>query len=102
MAPSQLDITGSFAGEVSVKPEEHPAERAARLRSEQRQALLEDIKNTVLFACFLGAVLILGGLSAYEGIFDAGASTDTKRWAQTILSSLMAGAVAFVIGRKNK
>jgi len=73
---------------------------AARLRSEQRGALLEDLKGLAVFVVLLLGVSALGILSAYEGFFDAAASADTKRWSQTILSALMTGGISFVVGRK--
>ena len=38
MPPDQIDVSGSLKGQVSVTPEEHPDERTARLRAEQRGA----------------------------------------------------------------
>jgi hypothetical protein len=100
MSPDQIDLSGSLKGQVSVKPEEHPEERTARLRAEQRGALIEDCKGVAVFVVLLAGVAALGVLSAYEGLFDAGASTDTRRWSQTVLSALMTGAISFVVGRK--
>jgi hypothetical protein len=100
VSPDQIDLSGSLKGQVSVKPEEHPEERAVRLRSEQRGALIEDCKGIAVFVVLLVGMAAIGILSAYEGIFDTVASADTKRWSQTILSALMAGAVSFVVGRK--
>jgi hypothetical protein len=100
VSPDQIDLSGSLKGQVSVKPEEHPEERTARLRSEQRGALIEDCKGVAVFVVLLVGMAAIGILSAYEGFFDTAASADTKRWSQTILSALMAGAVSFVVGRK--
>jgi len=44
MPADKIDLSGSLQGQVSVKPEEHPDERTARLRAEQRGALIEDCK----------------------------------------------------------
>jgi len=100
MSPDQIDLSGSLKGQVSVKPEEHPEDRTARLRTEQRGALIEDCKGIAVFAALLVGIVAIGILSAYEGFFDAMAPPDTKRWSQTILSALMTGAVSFVVGRK--
>ena len=100
MSRDQIDLSGSLRGQVSVKPEEHPDERAARLRAEQRGALIEDCKGVAVFVVLLVGIVAIGVLSAYEGLFDASASTDTRRWSQTILSALMAGGISFVVGRK--
>jgi hypothetical protein len=104
MPPDQIDLSGFLKGsrgaQVSVKPEEHPDEMAARLRSEQRSALIEDCKGIAVFIVLLIGVAGIGVLSAYEGFFDATVSVDTRRWSQTVLSALMAGGVSFVVGRK--
>ena len=67
MSPDQIDLSGSLKGQVSVKPEEHPEERTARLRSEQRGALIEDCKGVAVFVVLLVGMAAIGILSAYEG-----------------------------------
>jgi hypothetical protein len=100
MSPDQIDLSGSLQGQVSVKPEEHPEDRTARIRAEQRSALIEDCKGVAVFVVLLVGIVAIAILSAYEGFFDATASPDTRRWSQTILAALMTGAVSFVVGRK--
>jgi hypothetical protein len=96
----KIDLSGSLKGQVSVRPEEHPDERAARLRSEQRSALIEDCKGVATFVVLLVGMAGIGAFSAYKGFFDVTASADTVRWSQTVISALMTGAVSFVVGRK--
>jgi hypothetical protein len=111
--PVELNFDPSLGGqlEFSLKPEEHPDNRAARLklefeeqaakrRLEGRTALIEDYKGVAVFVVILVSILALGILCAYEGIFDPNASTDTKRWAQTVLSAVVSGGLSFVVGRK--
>lgn len=100
MPTDRLDLSGSLAGQVSVRPEEHPEERAARLKAEARQSLIEDYKGVVVFVVLLLTVIVVGFAAAYEGLLDASASPDTKRWGQTILSVLASGGISFVVGRK--
>jgi hypothetical protein len=100
MPADRLDLSASLAGQVSVKPEEHPDERSARLRTEARQALIEDCKGVAVFVVLLLAVIAVGAIAAYEGLWDAGASPDTRRWSQTVLSALVTGGISFVVGRK--
>jgi hypothetical protein len=100
MAPDRIDLRGSLQGQVSVKPDEHPEERTARLRAEQRGALIEDCKGIAVFVVLLWGIVAIGMLSAYEGFFDSAASPDAKRWSQTVLAALMAGGISFVVGRK--
>jgi len=97
---NQLDLSGSLQGQVSITPDEHPDDRAARIRKEDRAAFIEDCKGVAVFGALLVSIIIVGMISAYEAIFDANASADTRRWAQTVLSSLVTGSVSFVIGRK--
>ena len=53
MFGSQIDLAGSLKGQVSVKPEEHPDEMAARLEAERRNARIEDWKGIAVFAVIL-------------------------------------------------
>ena len=100
MAGSNIDLQGSLRGDVSVKPEEHPDERSVRLEAERRGSFIEDCKGIAIFVVVLVAIVVVGGLAAYEGIFDPTASPETKRWGQLILSSLLSGGFSFVLGRK--
>ncbi len=100
MAQNQVDVAGRFGGELTIKSEEHPDERAARLRSIRRSELIEDCKGVAIFIVLIAGVSAVGAIAAYEGIFDPSAQPDTRRWSQTVLSSLIAAAVSFVIGRK--
>lgn len=95
-----LDIAGSLQGLVSLTPEEHPDERALRLRTVERQSIIEDRKGVAVFAVLLGSIVVIGGLALYESILDRAATADTKRWAQTVLTALVSGGVSFVVGRK--
>ncbi len=99
-APGQIDVSGSLKGQVSVKPDEHDDERTARLRAEQRGALIDDCKGIAVFVAILLSILAIGALTRWEGFFDVSASADTRRWSQTILSALMTGGLGFVLGRK--
>jgi hypothetical protein len=100
MPPDQIDMSASTKGRISVQPEEHPEERIARFKAEERTARIEDYKGAAVFVILLAGLVAVGILSAYEGFFDPAAPLDTRRWAQTMLASLMAGAVSFVVGRK--
>lgn len=100
MPPRELDLSSLLKGQVSVIPEEHPEDRSARLRSEHRAALIEDCKGIAVFLVMLAGLAAVGVLSAYEGFFDTAASAETRRWSQTVLSSLVTGAVSFVVGRR--
>jgi hypothetical protein len=100
MSGSPIDLTASLRGQISVTPEEDPDEKAARLKAEARSAMIEDWKGIATFTVLLLGLCATGCLSAYEGFFDPSSSADTKRWSQTVLSSLVTGGISFVIGRK--
>jgi hypothetical protein len=103
MAGDEINVNGTVANsQISIKPEEHPADRALRLKTEHRQAVIADFQNVAIFVTLLLAVVFVGSLAAYEGILDPTATPDTKRWAQTILSAILAGGISFVVGRQTK
>ena len=95
-----FDIQAAVRGDITITPEVHPDDRAARLKSESRRDLLRDCKDVAVFAVLLLGVVAIAALAAYESIWDAGASPETKRWSQTILSAVLAGGVSFVAGQK--
>jgi hypothetical protein len=84
---------------INIDPEETPAERSARLQNEDRQARFEMVKNYVVFFAVLIGIVLVGSLCTYEAVFNAVASAETKRWAQTTLSALFTGSVSFVLGQ---
>ncbi len=102
MAVEPNDLSGRFTGQVSVKPEEHPEDRAARIKTEYRQALIADIQNVAVFITLVLAIILVGCVAGYEGVLDSSASADTKRWGQTVLSAILAGGISFVVGRATR
>lgn len=100
MPADQLDLTNLLKGQLSVTPEEHPDDRAARLEREKRDARLESYKGVATFCALLGSLISVAAVCVYVSVFDPNASADSKRWAQTVLSSLATGAASFVAGRK--
>jgi hypothetical protein len=97
--PSQIDIAASLKGQVTVTPEEHPDERAARLRNAGRRSVIEDWKGVAVFVVLLVSIISIGILAAYEGFF-AGASPEAQKWGQTVLTALATGGISFFVGRK--
>lgn len=97
----QIDISTVLArASIAIDPEESPEARTSRLARESAQHRWDMTKDYVLFFSILAAIAVVGSLCAYEGIFDAAASADTKRWAQTTLSGLFPGSITFVLGQK--
>lgn len=95
-----LNIKGDLQGQVTLTPEEHPDDRAARLRTEARRELIHDCKEAILFGLLSCGVVLVGVVAAYEGVWDMNTAPETKRWAQTVLSALMTGGISFVVGRR--
>lgn len=87
-------------GELAIKQPEHQDERRARLIEENRKNLLDICKEIVIFAIFTVVVLVTGSLCIYKIFFDTLATEEVRRWSQTLLTSLIAGAASFVAGRK--
>src|ERR1700727_383345 len=80
---------------ITIDAQETVEDRQARIKREGRQHTFEMVRNYVV----LGVILILGAASLYEAVFDATASPETKRWAQTVLTALFSGSVSFVLGQ---
>jgi hypothetical protein len=80
---------------ITIDAQETAEDRQARIKREGRQHTFEMVRNYVV----LGVTLIVGAACLYEAVFDAAASADTKRWAQTALTALFSGSVSFVLGQ---
>jgi hypothetical protein len=103
MPADQINVNATVLnGEISVKPEEHPADRALRLKTQHRQEVIADFQSAAVFVTLLLGVILVGGLAGYEGVLDSSASADTKRWGQTVLSAILAGGISFVVGRATR
>ncbi len=97
---SQVDLANIIAAsDVTIAPTERDDERALRLANEKRAKLLEDIRSMVLFVVVLGALLTLTILCGHVIFFDRSATAETQKWAQTALTALVSGGVAFLFGR---
>jgi hypothetical protein len=100
MPQETLDLTKMFGrATIAIDPEETPEEHTARIKKEQREATFDIVKSYVLFFVIVAAIIFIGGLCAYESVFDASATPDTKRSAWTMLSALFTGSVSFVLGQ---
>jgi hypothetical protein len=103
---SRLDLELTGGGTLvtdlvrRLKPDEHEEDRRARLRAEQRGALLDDIKNLVLFVVLLLGIAGVASVCTWFALFAPGASAETQRWAQTMLAAIVSGAVSFLFGRR--
>lgn len=97
--PSELDLNQLVKkGTVELGPEEHPEDRVSRLRREERRDRVEHFKGLTLFVLAVLGILVLGAICGRVA-FDAQADPDTRKWAQTVLTALVSGVVAFLFGR---
>ena len=65
MPADKLDIGAVVnAGQLTVTPEEHPDDRAARLRKEERASFIEECKGVAVFGVILCGLVGLAVLSA--------------------------------------
>jgi hypothetical protein len=84
--------------ELRVGPEEHDAEREARLRREERRDKAEHFKGVALFVVAVGGIVALGTACGWVAL-DAQADAETRKWAQTLLTAIVSGGLAFLFGR---
>jgi hypothetical protein len=96
----RLDLGSIFAeSDVTIAPSERDDERTARIVKESGAALWADIRSMILFFVVLIAMIALVVLSGHLVFFDKTAAPETQKWAQTVLTALVSGGVAFLFGR---
>lgn len=90
----QVDLSEILKrGTVSLEPEEHPDDRAARIRREDRAAKMEHFYNV---AMILGLVVlaVFFALNVYSG------DPQIAELARNGLAAIASGVIGFVTGRK--
>jgi len=103
MSSDNIDINAAILqNEVSILPPEHPLNRASRIKREDRASWLDDIQRMTIFSVLLTCMVILGGVTCYEGIINNNIAPDTKHLCQTILSAIVSGGISYVFGRNSK
>lgn len=85
-------------GTVELGPDETAEERAARLRREERRDRVEHFKGVTLFVVAVGGIVVLGVACGWVAL-DAQADSETRKWAQTLLTAIVSGGLAFLFGR---
>jgi hypothetical protein len=97
--PGELDLNQLVKkGTVELGPDEHADERSARLRREERRDKVEHFKGVTLFVLVVAGVVVLGFFSGWIAFSDR-ADPESRKWAQTVLTILASGSVAFLFGR---
>jgi hypothetical protein len=84
---------------VTVEPEEHDADRAARLKIEERAALIKDIKEVAVFAVVLLFVVGAGLVCGYIAFMSTTATPDQAKYAQTVFTALVSGGSGLLFGK---
>lgn len=97
--PINLESVLGSRATVTIAAAETEAEIAHRLELEKDAARHDHLKSMILFFVIVLSVLSVGLLCVYEIVLDVAASQDTRRWAQTTLSSLFAGSISFLLGQ---
>ena len=97
--PGQLEVDQLVKkGTLELGRDETPEERAARLRSEERRDRVEHFKEVTLFVVAVGGIVVLGAVCGWVAL-DAQADAETRKWAQTLLTAIVSGGLAFLFGR---
>ena len=92
-------VAGVQGGSVEVKATtEDPVTRDARLRREAQDAALDRLKQLILFIVTLVSLGGVVGFCIYI-LATPGFSLDDKKWAQSVVSALIAGGVGYLFGR---
>ncbi len=92
----KLDLNSFIKkGTVELAAEEHPDERAARLRREEKR----DIREHHLFYIVTVALVSVGVACLWAGFFATTLEPEARAWSRTALTSLVSGGVWFLFGR---
>lgn len=84
---------------VTVEPGEHDADRAARIRQEERAAFIKDCREVAVFAVVLLFVVAIASVCGYVVFASSTAGPDQVKFAQTILTALISGGTGFLFGK---
>ncbi len=82
--------------DLTIKPAETPEERQSRLKREEDAA---NFKRHVFWAVFT-VLIVVASIALAIAIFSN--DTDTRTWARTVISAVVAGIIGFVGGNANK
>jgi hypothetical protein len=77
-------------GDLSLKPRETPEDAAHRRR-----------KDWVLFSIGLTALVALVIICTWVSFFDASATSDRQRIANSLLTLIIGGIVGYLVGKKS-
>lgn len=99
--PTQLNLEGVVPrADVTLTREEHPDERAARLKQENRAAIIDSCKDVAIFVALYLFLIGMVIICLYFVVFAKAVPAETQRWSQSLLAAILSGTVSFIIGRK--
>jgi hypothetical protein len=99
--PTQLNLEGVVPrADVTLTREEHPEERVARLKQENRVAIIENCKDVAIFAALYLFLIGMVVICLYFLLFAKAVPPETQRWSQSLLAAILSGTVSFFVGRK--
>ena len=100
VAPDVMHALAEVQGmSVEVKATtEDPVARTARLKREERDAAFERLRQVVLFVVAVFGMVVFAGFCIYV-LVAPGFSADDKKWAQTVVSALVAGCAGYTFGK---
>lgn len=83
-------------GTVELGPQEHAAERAVRLRREERR----DLREHHLFYVVTGCLLVVGAATLWVALAVDRFDAETRSRARGLFMSLASAAAFFLVGRR--
>jgi hypothetical protein len=99
--PNQLNLDGVVPrGELTLAREELSEEIAARLKEENRAAIIGHCKDVAVFAALYIFLISIVIICFYLNLIATGVPPETLRWSQALLAAVLSGTVSFLVGRK--
>jgi hypothetical protein len=99
---NQLDlakVTRQY--KLELKSHELPQEMQARLEKERLEARNERIKDLILFVAVIIGVASVGGVCIWF-VVGPSHSADDKKWAFSVLASIVSAGVGYLTGKGSK
>lgn len=97
--PTKIDLNELVnKNAVELGAEEHPDDRDARLRREERR----DQREHMLFYVVPVGIVLVAGVSIWFLLFADSTDAETRGLMRTVLTSILAGSVAFLFGRHSR
>jgi hypothetical protein len=86
--------------DVTLTREEHPEERAARLKQEHWAVMIANGKDIAIFTALYLFLIAMVAICIYFILFAKAVPPETQRWLQSLLAAILSGTVSFFVGPK--